>query len=248
MMRIATWNLERASTRIRREGIMAKMVQVNADIWILTETDDRVSLADPYACLASTDVRQGGVASERWVTIWSRFPGRRERTSDPDYAACAIIDVGGVGSLAVYGTVLPWRGSSWREFKSAGGAAFRAAISAQAADWRQLAASGHKLCVAGDFNQDLSDTHYYWSANTRHELRATLSRCGVTAMTAGDRDPVRQLTSGKAACIDHICLSSSLAGSVTDAMAIAPVYADRRLSDHPCIVVEPPPCPPCPPW
>ena len=66
--------------------------------------------------------------------------------------------------IVVYGTVLPWLGSPWRGVPALNGAAFAAALEAQAADWNRLQAE-HPECdfaVGGDLNQDLAhEPHYY---------------------------------------------------------------------------------------
>jgi endonuclease/exonuclease/phosphatase family metal-dependent hydrolase len=217
------------------------MENQKADIWVLTETRLSMSPGAAYRCVASSGARQAiGSGSERWVSIWTSLPeGERRDTRDPEYAACAVFPVPSGGTIAVYGTVLPWVGHVWRGHPSNGARAFCAALSAQAQDWRELAGEEVALCVTGDFNQDLSERHYYGSATGRRQLRNTLSECGLTAVTAGADDPVRRLGDGAHACIDHVCLSDALRARMAEpARAWLPERDGRRLSDHPGITVE----------
>lgn len=155
-MRIATWNLDRAKTARKRADAQHRMAEIDADVWVLTETRGDVTPGAGYRAVASSDPRPVGSNVEHWVTIWTRLAGGTARsTRDGEFTACAALPSTPAGPLCVYGTVLPWRGSTWRVHRSAGAEAYREALSVQAADWRELGAEG-SLCVAGDFNQDLS--------------------------------------------------------------------------------------------
>jgi Endonuclease/Exonuclease/phosphatase family len=236
-MRIANWNLKRAATKPRRDAIASTMAEIDSDIWVITETNDRITPADGFHLVAQTGNRVPEREGERWVSIWSRFEGEQRETRDAEYAACAVIPQSG-RSLAIYGTVLPWRGSAWGKYPSTDATAYGAAMAAQSADWKQLAKS-NDLCVAGDFNQDLSDLHYYWSRAARQHLRAALERCNLSAVTGGDADPVRRLTKGAEACIDHICLSPALKPRLTgEAVAWRPLVGGRHISDHPGVHID----------
>jgi len=179
--------------------------------------------------------------TERWTTIWSRFPIEPlALTSDPIRAVAArIVPIGGA-PIIVYGTVLPWLGSSWRGITARNGAAFSAALEAQASDWRALRSAhpDHDLLVAGDFNQDLAHTHYYGSRTNRQKLVAALERCGLVALTAADNDPIRA-GSPLCACIDHICVSTLARWQISTVHRWPDQpRPDRLLSDHFGMVVE----------
>jgi hypothetical protein len=92
--------------------------------------------------------------------------------------------------LVVFGTVLPWLGSSWSDITARNGAAFSAALEAQSSDWRALRAShpDHDIVVAGDFNQDLANTHFYGSRANRQKLLSVLECSGLVAHTAAAND------------------------------------------------------------
>lgn len=237
-MKIATWNLQRANTRRRRADAQQLMREIDADVWVLTESRRDLSPGPAYALVAESAPREEADADERWVTIWTRLEGGVPHvTRDDQFTACAKIAGRRDGALYVYGTVLPWRGSSWRGHASPDAQAYGEALSVQTDDWCELRCKGD-LCVAGDFNQDLSDPPFYWSLRARALLERALRYCALTATTAAPNDPVRKLTDHAQACIDHVCLSPGLASRVSGAAAAwRPEIDARKISDHPGIVV-----------
>ena len=233
--RIATWNLERAANARRRADAQHRMAEMDADVWVLTESRRDLSPGTDYRLVAESAPRDDADADERWVTIWTRVEGGSPRaTRDDQFTACASIG----GLLNVYGTVLPWRGSTWRGHPSANAEAYIAALSVQHEDWRELRDEPAELCVAGDFNQDLSVRSYYWSLKARAYLEFALRECDLVATTAAPNDPVWQLTGGEAACIDHVCLSAGLLRRLSGApIAWRPERDGRNISDHPGVAV-----------
>ena len=220
----------------RLEALSEWLRRIEADIWVLTESSMLLSPGDGYQAVTSRGTDRDGEADERWVTIWSRLPVVEElATADPVRTACVRLAQPGGGSLVVYGSVLPWLGSKWREHAATDGQAFAAALAAQAGDWRRIRSehAGAELCVAGDLNQDLRGRHYYGSGEGRTALARELEDCELLCITGGERDPVDRLTGGERASIDHICFSKNLAQRATapsswpEGSAPAPA-----LSDH----------------
>jgi hypothetical protein len=213
------------------------MAEVDADVWVLTESGIDVSPGADFTLVARSAPRRPGTDAEHWVMIWARLPARAARpTRDDEYAACASFPTP-TGPMSVYGTVLPWCGAPWRGHPSAGAVAYAAALRAQSEDWRALATDGD-LCVAGDFNQDLAERHYYWSAEARRHLREALRTSGLAAVTAAPTDPVSALTGGAMACIDHVCLSTKLAArAASPPTAWRSQVGGRRISDHPGVMI-----------
>jgi endonuclease/exonuclease/phosphatase family metal-dependent hydrolase len=212
------------------------MRDVDADIWILTETHDSISPGPEYAYVSSSGCDRIQAEGESWVTIWSRLPViETSPTSDEIRTACAIVRTKSGGTLVVHGTVLPWLGSAWRTHESSAGTAFGAALDTQLADWQRLREEhpDAEHCVAGDMNQDLQDRHYYGSAINRSALQAAFARVKLTCVTAGTLDPVSKITGGAHAAIDHICLSDRLARGTSSVGAWPDRAApDPKLSDH----------------
>lgn len=239
-MIIANWNLDHGTELWRQAAIRSKLTDIKADVFILTETRESISPGEGFTCAArsfpSNDLKEG----ESWVEIWSRLPVLTPDlpTIDSEFTAAATLVLPDQTHLVVFGTVLPWRGSKWKSRQSAGALAFEAALGVQQRDWQTLAQS-NALCVAGDFNQDLSDKPYYWSRRAKLLLQASLDEHGLLALTGDPTDPVRKLTNGAEACIDHICLSQDIAGrQVGTSHAWSPVVDGCVLSDHHGVWIE----------
>lgn len=242
-MIVATWNLARPlpTSRRRHALIAAAFNRVSADVWVLTETHDSITPGEGYKGTSTTGADRPGDVAEHWVTIWSRFPSETVApTSDPVRAVATRVVPPNGPPLIVYGMVLPWLGSSWRHVPAANGRAFAEALETQSSDWRMLRESkpGHDIVVAGDFNQDLAESHYYGSRTNRRRLQLALERAGLVAVSAGNDDPVRRASPAHAS-IDHVCISTT---AQWRARALrrwpdAP-KPDRRLSDHFGIEVE----------
>ncbi len=180
-------------------------------------------------------------AGEVWTAVWSRFPIVRDfEVSDPNRSVCVEVETP-IGGLVVYGTVLPWLGDKRFE-PLRGAAALASELAKQASDWRRIRAeSSHcGFCVAGDFNQDLSETHYYGSAAGRVALRKTLQDNGLVCLTAGGLDRIHELTEGRCSAIDHICLGESWAPRFRGSSSVWPLECERTrsLSDHFGVWVE----------
>ena len=230
-MRLATWNINRCHPNEARANRLQKgIAQVNADVWILTETYIGFSPGSDFCLLAHSanapdrNARQG----ECWVAIWSRLNGHRiQMTADRERVAAAKIN-----DCVVVGTVLPWL-SDRRAPHLTGAALFQAKLSEQARDWRRLQAEG-ALCVAGDFNQDLLPTgHYYGSKNGRVALQEALLSCNLNCLTGGENDPLADAV-GRAN-IDHICVHKMRPIRLPQSSAWPSASQLKGLTDHYCI-------------
>ena len=208
---ISNWNLERIlPTQKRLAEIQEYFSESPSDIWFLTETHEDVNPCEGFFPIFSGKPDRDSINGERWAAIWSRWPIQPLEAFVSDSARCVAgrIPDSPVGELIVYGTVLPWT-NSWRGIPGAGGQAFEAALDVQKRDWLALKAEFPKatLVVAGDFNQDLADWHYYGSKKKRAFLEAALAESDLVALTGGASDPIAR-GSAPMACIDHICIST----------------------------------------
>lgn len=233
-MRLATWNLNRCRPNATRANALRKgMNHVNADVWVLTETNVEFSPGADFDLLAhSADAPDRNAENgECWVAIWSRLAGSSiQMTADCERVAAAMIS-----GCAVVGTVLPWLSDS-RDSKLTGEALFRARLSEQAEDWRQLRTGG-AFCVAGDFNQDLLPAgHYYGSRGGRAALREALLSCELDCLTGGNNDPL-SCAPGRAN-IDHICVHQMLPISYPRSSAWPPIGQLNGITDHYCIYAD----------
>lgn len=233
-LKVATWNLALPVSDARRAAMREHTDREQADVWVLTETHDGFTPGHPYSHSSAAGRDGDHGAEHRWVTTWSRYPLEPLETADEQRTAAARVRPGSGAPFIVYGTVLPWVGSPWRGHPSAGGAAFRAALALQAADWRRLRSAypEDELFVLGDLNQDLVTPHYYGSRANRAALEDALEGAGLVALTAGAGDPVRR-DSAPAACIDHVCARGDSAWQAAPAVRWPDVpVPERWLSDH----------------
>ncbi len=209
------------------------MSQVDADVWVLTETHAEFSPGPDFCLLAySADAPdRNSKSGECWVAIWSRLGGHSvQLTADRERVAAAKIN-----GCVVVGTVLPWL-SDGRDSTLTGEALFRSRLSEQAGDWRRLLAEG-ALCVVGDFNQDLLTAgHYYGSKGGRVALKEALSSCGLDCLTSSEDDPL--VGESGLATIDHICVHNMVPLSWPRSSAWPPVGQLKGLTDHYCIYTD----------
>jgi len=243
-MKIANWNLERVlPSQSRVSAIREHFAAVDADIWILTETHELVGPGKDFSSVMSGEPDRKSEPGEHWAGIWSRHPITHLPSFVSDAARCTAAHIAhpDIGDMVVYATVLPWGGSKWGGIESADGAAFEAALGAYVGDWQKLRASFPNALrvVAGDFNQDLAPYHYYGSKKQRALLESGLAAAGVVALTAGANDPIDWEPAHRHACIDHICVSESLAIRVGNTTRWPDAgKPDLRLSDHFGVAVE----------
>ena len=237
-MKIATWNLARVLPKhvVRIAKIVGWLDRVDADVWVLTETHNSVSPGPGYSAASTGYPDRPGEPGERWATIWSRLPIEPlPPTRDAARTVAALVKPPDGAPLVVYGTVLPWLGSPWRDFPADDGMAFRAALAAQLADWIALVRQfpDADLCVLGDLNQDLSRRDYYGSRGNRLALLDALRTVGLSALTADPTDP-----GGHADVINrgpvprHGPHRVAQHGSARLEVWPSGAAPDRRLSDH----------------
>lgn len=233
-MRIATWNVAYGLGTFVNQQRLAQMLRVDADVWILTETHDSLSLQrHGYVPTYSAQRPLGDGTSRnvidgsRWVTVWSRSPVRRRLAlADASRTVGCVIDTE-AGDLVVYGTVLPW----YNDTETAG---MDVALATQRREWKLLTAENQHACVAGDFNVNLGGPHYYGSKKSKAAVAAALSEAGLTAITDFSHTPEREY-----GLIDHIAFSTQLAKEAA-LVAVWPGRSDagKVLSDHPGVATD----------
>src|SRR4051795_3926721 len=112
-MRIATWNLERVSAAEPRARRLREVMRaVAADVWILTETDERLAPEEGMSAISSSTPERAHRDGERWVSIWARgYHLESVPTIDPIRTVCVRLNRQNRQNgapLLIYGTVLPW--------------------------------------------------------------------------------------------------------------------------------------------
>ncbi|MGJ8649505.1 MAG: endonuclease/exonuclease/phosphatase family protein [Opitutaceae bacterium] len=236
--RIANWNIERpqADQTEKISALIAHMQCVDADIWILTESNRQVVPAPGYHSQHSGQPDRPSGDGEVWCSIWSRYELEDLNTyvSDPARCTAARLQHPTMGGILVYGLILPWHTDNWQNRPNKDGVAFTEALKLYQNDWRRLTAEfpDDLLIVAGDFNQNVTNEHYYGSALRRERLQQAMDADGLRILTSYESDPISR-DSPDYACIDHICVSKrqNLKLIETTRWPDEP-KPDRKLSDH----------------
>lgn len=248
-MRIATWNLERPSPRSwkRLPRQRARMADVDAGIWVLTETRASICPAEGYHGVhAPPHPLRRPDPDERWVSIWSRW--RLEATGlapDQRGSVSAVIQAP-TGPLVVYGTVLPWANDTGDDGTQRMWQAQYEQIERQGGEWRLLRERypGLPLVVAGDLNRDRDGSGWYGTHHGRALLTDAFDRAGLTCVTAEDVVATGKLREHH--LVDHVVICSRWAARSTCTLRCWE-HVDRdgtRLSDHPTVAVDVDPCGP----
>lgn len=235
-LRLATWNVEYAVGAAKNAARTTRIIAENADIWVLTETSDNLSLLPTYGSVTTLQ-RPTGRRGGRWTAIWSRWSLAGVTVDDPVRTVAAVVSTP-AGPILVYGTVLPW-GSDPGPNPAApakGWSEMDRVLPLQIAEWRRLrdAHPGLPLVVAGDLNMNLGGRHYYGTRRCRDTLLAGVQALGLACATTADRVPEGALLHPP---IDHILVPASWSTRVVSAWEGTNAEGDR-LSDHSGFVVE----------
>ena len=239
-MRIATWNLEslRRLTPERDAAFRQAMANVDADVWVLTETWNDFPPLLGYQLVAqsseATDLKRW--PNRCWVSIWARVSLAAyalQVHSQPDRLACGRFEMPGRRDIVVIGTVLPWGNDTlW-----SGAAGFCAALAAQATEWERLR-GGPDSCtflVAGDFNLAIPYQRYYGSRRGAEALAETMQRHNLVCLTPGN-EPMKEEPR-----IDHICMErNGLKSSVVPQAGAwtIPMIDEKPVTDHVGVFVD----------
>lgn len=229
-MKIATWNVAYGRGKANAFRI-EKIREINADIWVLTETHDSLDLREDFDPFRTESRVKGANRSldsySRWVTIWAKKdlkPVKLETDDKYRTSACAVQF--GDQKLVVFGTVLPWYTDTER-------LSYAEELENQADDWGRLRdENGGLLCVAGDFNLNLGGPHYYGSAVNKVKMLTTLERSQLVACTCFCRTQTHD-ENREFGLIDHLAISQSLETRARiDSIWPKGDEKNRILSDH----------------
>ena len=239
-MRIATWNVEslRRLTPEREAAFHKTMAEVNADVWVLTETWTTFSPGAGYKLLSQSkkaaDLNRW--PDRCWVSIWVKSPllgASQETRNQPDRLACCRIEMPSQQNLVVVGTVLPWSSDElWP-----GDSGFCASLALQTGEWETLRCglNSSTLVVTGDFNQSIPYERWYGFKKGEEALDGAFQKLDLMCLTQG-KCP---LTSKPR--IDHICISrSSLDLHRLPKIGdwVIPSVNDKPATDHSGVYVD----------
>ena len=218
-MKIATWNVERLKHRQALDEILRACEHVQADILVLTETDERLNPNYNYCFRTPTPGNlqpQQYRPTENRVSIFTNYPCVRQHNTYDKYTALCVELMTERGNLLVYGTIIGIYGNRHAFFKHD--------LLLQTEDFQQLSVGGKNLCICGDFNCSFADNYYY-------------TMFGRTVLLQSLRENrINLLTADRSECIDHIAISEAYVG--TSKIQIQEWNLDKRLSDHKGITVE----------
>ncbi len=224
MLKIATWNIERLKVKSKLDDIITACDEIDADILVLTEADERIRLPGYAYCYCTKppvdpnpeDISVDYGPTERRVIVYTKTPCVEQYTTyDESTAICLEFEMER-GNLLVYGSIIGIYGNRspyfWNE------------LNRQLADIKGLVDDGHQVCVLGDYNCSFADK-YFGSDDARKKILGCYK----------DYD-IKLLTKDRMECIDHIAISSGFLGCAE--AEISEWNCDRSLSDHKGIAVE----------
>ena len=210
-MKIATWNIERPRINDKEIPLIIKTLRsINADILILTETNEFLDLDDDYNSFHSTNAKEKFYTrGEKRVSIYSKYKSIGHiKTFREDTSICTILETP-LGNLAVYGTIIGVEGNRKPSFGKD--------LDQQLLDFEKIAKENN-LCIGGDFNISFGD-NYYFTNSGRQKLNASFEKLDL-----------KNLTSEIPENIDHIVLSKNfIEGKSTN---FDSWNLDKTLSDH----------------
>lgn len=241
MMRIATWNLERPDpgSKVRNLAQMEKIREIDADIWILTETHEVIDLSDTHHGASTLPSPRKPRPGEACAAIWSRWPIlRRIDTEDNSEAICVEVDHP-EKQLLVYGSIIAYAGYKGPDGKSPMWEQHYRYIEWLERDWLRLRRQfpDHHLITGGDYNQNRDGARWYGTKKGRDMLSEALKGAELKCVTEEDFVAAGKLE--KRHTVDHICMDESLAAQVADVDAWERTRPDGlSLSDHSGILTD----------
>ncbi len=238
-MRIATWNLERPKLRsaTKNKAILDQLIAIDADLWVLTETNDAIKLPGYFAA-SSPPVSGYHAAGENFTTVLSRWPIVRKLTTQNSSLSVCVEVAAPAGPCLVYGTIIPYANYRGADGQSKRWVEHRNSIAAHQSDWKRLRAEfpAHSIVVAGDFNQSRDGSGWYEDAESVQALSAALAECELACVTQED---FRRSFGLERATIDHVCIGGPLGATSVRVEAWPGTTAGGlRVSDHNGVVVS----------
>lgn len=218
-MKIATWNIERLKHKHEIEQINSIIAELEADILVLTESDNRVDSTNYRFCVQTPKPEEFGTnyysASENRVTICTNYEIIKQHETYEKYTSLCVELKTELGVLMVYGTIIGIFGNRNKNFKTD--------LSQQISDYKNLSKE-KDFCLIGDYNTSFAD-NYYFTKDGRNELNKVFRECNLNL-----------LTSNLAECIDHIAISENFLTNI--AVETAEWNIDKKLSDHKGVYVD----------
>lgn len=250
--KIANWNVERPKINTKKTNLaLNKINEINADIFVLTETSDAIDLTPEYQSVkADSNFRN---RSEQWITIWSKWKIiKKIDTFDTFRTASALIETP-FGEIIIYGTIIPYHNAGndirygklgykmWQMHKED--------IVRQGKDWQTIISQHEDIpfFVIGDYNQTRDELPKgYGTKEGREILSNQLENNDLACVTGIDFATTKQLSEDPKKKrvrrnIDHISVSKKWLNSLKNYRIEAwDNFAENGyyMSDHNGVLIE----------
>lgn len=237
-VRIATWNLERPTQKgwIKNQRRLDKIREINADVWVLTETNAVIALPNDYRSVASDSISGYHKKGENLSTIWSRWKLRSIPTFDPRWAVCAEVD-SPFGAMIIYGTIITYANDKGISGTAKRWEEHRQSIRHHHQDWLRIQTKypNHLMCIAGDFNQSRDRSGWCEEKQSVELLSTALGDLSLVCVTEENL----QTKGFSRSTVDHICLSERLKPYKVEMGAWEGITSEnKKMSDHNGVFVD----------
>ncbi|MBK6865159.1 MAG: hypothetical protein IPG91_17400 [Ideonella sp.] len=140
--------------------------------------------------------------------------------------------------MLVYGTIITYGHDGVAQGHAKPWERHRAALARQTAEWRDMrqAHPDHRMCVAGDFNENLDGTRWYGVQDAKDAIARGLDAAGMSCLTTANLRAEPYTDIGRAS-VDHICFTAA-AGLKSKLEAWPGRAKGGHLSDHNGVLVE----------
>ena len=154
-MKIANWNIERLKHSSKLDEITQILTDLEAEILVLTETDNRICL-DKYKYSVSTNLMleiepENYRETENRVTIYSKYEILRQLETFDKYTSLCVEIKTEFGNLVMYGTIIGIYGNRNKNFTTD--------LTKQISDFDKYAID-ENFCIVGDYNISFSDNYF----------------------------------------------------------------------------------------
>ncbi|MFN8237247.1 MAG: hypothetical protein U0T77_03680 [Chitinophagales bacterium] len=251
-LKIANWNVERPKPITSKTNlVLKKIVDVDADIFILTETSSAIDLSDIFPYQATTTSYQR-TPKEQWVSVWSKYPIIQQYKTIDSNRTVSVGITTSIGNIVVYGTIIPYhmagvKGIRYGNLNYKPWQFHLEDISNQSFNWDEIIASNEDayFILAGDFNQTRGVNYGYGTTEARNILTEKLAKSRLKCLT--EQNQIEKFLSidskkgNKRNNIDHICASEKLINICTDISVSAWNHFTedgRYMSDHNGVAVQ----------
>ena len=218
-MKIATWNVERLKRKSELDKINSIIDEIDADIFVLTETDERIK---PSIFKYRIDTpklseieAENYVETENRISIFTNYEIIQQFETYDKYTTLCVELKTELGNLKIYGTIIGIYGNRNENFNID--------LKKQIADFDQLSTE-ENLCIIGDYNISFAD-NYYFTNFGRDEINK-----------AFDSNNLELVTRQKEHCIDHIAISKKIIENRN--IEIVEWNENKKLSDHKGIYIN----------